>query len=95
MIIKVSNCEYDKLDKLQLKSNSFTLYIQCFKKFNSSRDIYEFKTNTSKVYVNSSNVVKVMIPDYESLSETSSIEDIIHEAIEDNVSIVKLVFVGY
>ena len=25
MIIKVSNCEYDKLDKLQLKSNSFTL----------------------------------------------------------------------
>ena len=45
--------------------------------------------------VSSSNVVKVMIPDYESLSETSSIEDIIHEAIEDNVSIVKLVFVGY
>ena len=95
MIIKVSNCEYDKVDKVELKSNSFTLYIQCFKKFNSSRDIYEFKTNTSKVYVNSNSVVKVMIPDYESLSETSSLEDIIHEAIEDDLSIVKLVFVGY
>ena len=95
MIIKVSNCEYDKMDKLQLKSNYFTLYIQCFKKFNTSRDIYEFKTNTSKVYVSSSNVVKILIPDYESVSETSSLEDIIHEAIEDDLSIVKLVFVGY
>ena len=95
MIIKVSNCEYDKMDKLQLKSNSFTLYIQCLKKFNTSRDIYEFKTNTSKVYVSSSNVVKILIPDYESVSETSSLEDIIHEAIEDDLSIVKLVFVGY
>jgi putative heme degradation protein len=95
MIIKVSNCEYDKMDKLQLKSNSFTLYIQCFKKFNTSRDIYEFKTMNSKVYVSSSNVVKILIPDYESVSETSSLEDIIHEAIEDDLSIVKLVFVGY
>lgn len=95
MIIKVSNCEYEKLDKVQLKSNSFTLYIQCFKKFNSSRDIYEFKTNTSKVYVSSNSVVKVVIPDYESLN--SSLEDIVYEAVEepDGLNLVKLVFVGY
>ena len=92
MIIKVNNSEYDELE---LKRNSFTLIIQCFKKFNSSWDIYEFKTKSSKVYVSGSNVMKMIIPDYETLCETSSIEEMIEEAIEDNTSIVKYVFVGY
>lgn len=92
MIIKVNNSEYDELE---LKRNWFTLYIHCFKKFNSSWDIYEFKTKSSKVYVSGSNVMKMMIPDYETLCETSSIEEMIEEAIEDNTSIVKYVFVGY
>ena len=94
MIIKIDNCEYSKVNKIDLKSNTFTLYIQCFKKFNKSRDIYQFTTNTSKVYVSSSTVIKVFVPDYSSLDTT--IEDLIASAIdEDDCGIVKFVFVSY
>ena len=47
------------------------------------------------MYVSGSNVMKMIIPDYETLCETSSIEEMIEEVIEDNTSIVKFVFVGY
>lgn len=94
MIIKVDNCEYSKVNKIDLKSNTFTLYIQCFKKFNKSRDIYQFTTNTSKVYVSSSTVIKVFVPDYSSLDTT--IDGLIASAIdEEDCSMVKFVFVSY
>lgn len=94
MIIKVGNCEYSKVNKLDIKSNTFTLYIQCFKKFNKNRDIYEFRTDSSKVYISSSTVIKVFVPDYSSLDTT--IEDLIASAIdEEDCSIVKFVFVTY
>ena len=93
MIIRIDNCEYNKVNLVDLKSNSFTLYIQCFKKFNTTRDIYEFKTKNSKVYITANSVMKVMVPDYESLEQ--SLEDIVTSAIEDDLSIVKLVFVAY
>ena len=47
MIIKVNNCEYYKLEKLNLKENSFMLYLQCTSAVDNTRDIYEFKTNNS------------------------------------------------
>lgn len=93
MIIKVDNCEYNKVDKLDLKTNCFTLYIQCFKQFSSTNDIYEFKTSTSKVYISAKNVVKVIVVDFVSLGKT--IDEIIKEAIEDDIDIVKFVFVSY
>lgn len=94
MIIRVDNCEYSKVSKIDLKSNTFTLYIQCFKKFNKNRDIYEFQTDSSKVYVSSSTVIKVFVPDYSSLNTT--IEDLISSAIdEEDCSMVKFVFVSY
>lgn len=94
MIIKVDNCEYSKVNKIDLKSNTFTLYIQCFKKFNKNRDIYQFTTNTSKVYVSSSTVIKVFVPDYSSLDTT--IDGLIASAIdEEDCSMVKFVFVSY
>lgn len=105
MIIKVDNCEYSKVNKIDIKSNTFTLYIQCFKKFNKNRDIYEFTTEStdstrntqccsSKVYVSSSTVIKVFVPDYSSLDTT--IEGLIASAIdEDDCSIVKFVFITY
>ena len=94
MIIKVDNCEYSKVNRIDLKSNTFTLYIQCFKKFNKNRDIYQFTTNTSKIYVSSSTVIKVFVPDYSSLDTT--IDDLIASAIdEEDCSNVKFVFVSY
>lgn len=96
MIIKVDNCEYFKVNKIDIKSNTFTLYIQCFKKFNKNRDIYEFTTQcySSKVYVSSSTVIKVFVPDYSSLDTT--IEGLIASAIdEEDCSCVKFVFITY
>lgn len=94
MIIKVDNCHYSKVNAVELKSNTFTLYIQCFKKFNTNRDIYEFKTDTSKVYVSSSTVVKVFVPDFSSLN--TPIDTLIASAIdESDCKNVKYVFVSY
>lgn len=107
MIIKVDNCHYSKLSALELKSNTFTLYIQCFKKFNTNRDIYEFRTDTSKIYVSSSTVVKIFVPDFSSLDTT--LESLIASAIDEgestihpestsltsNTNMVKYVFVTY
>ena len=107
MIIKVDNCHYSKLSTLELKSNTFTLYIQCFKKFNTNRDIYEFRTDgligdqagasytsSSKIYVSSSTVVKIFVPDFSSLDTT--LESLIASAIDESTcSIVKYVFVTY
>lgn len=106
MIIKVDNCHYSKLSTLELKSNTFTLYIQCFKKFNTNKDrltegqsmsrsdIYEFRTDTSKIYVSSSTVVKIFVPDFSSLDTT--LESLIASAIDESTcSIVKYVFVTY
>ena len=94
MIIKVENCHYSKLSTLELKSNTFTLYIQCFKKFNTNKDIYEFRTDTSKIYVSSSTVVKIFVPDFSSLDTT--LESLIASAIDEtNTNMVKYVFVTY
>lgn len=106
MIIKVDNCHYSKVNNIELKSNTFTLYIQCFKKFNTNRDsltssssmslrdIYEFKTDTSKVYVSSSTVAKVFVPDFSSLN--TPIDTLIASAIdESDCKNVKFVFVAY
>lgn len=94
MIIKVDNCHYSKVNNIELKSNTFTLYIQCFKKFNNNKDIYEFKTDTSKVYVSSSTVAKVFVPDFSSLN--TPIDTLIASAIdESDCKNVKFVFVAY
>lgn len=94
MIIKVENCHYSKVSNLELKSNTFTLYIQCYKKLSTTRDIYEFKTDTTKVYVSASTVVKMFVPDFSSLDTT--LESLITSAIDEtNINNVKYVFVTY
>lgn len=94
MIIKVNNCEYYKLDKLNLKENSFMLYLQCTSSVGeNTKDIYEFKTSNSKVYVSAKTVLKVFIPDMLSLDQT--IEDLITTNISEHGTNLKFVYVSY
>ena len=93
MIIKVNNCEYYKLDKLNLKENSFMLYLQCTSSVDNTKDIYEFKTDNSKVYVSAKTVLKMFIPDMTSLDQ--SIEELIKSNLEEHNTNLKFVYVSY
>lgn len=105
MIIKVGKCQMlhmsdsSKVNVEELKSNTFTLYILSFEKYNSSKDIYEFEIDKGKLYISSSNVAKVIIPKFSSLN--APIESLIASAIDWRKnrnplsSIVKYIFVSY
>ena len=93
MIVKVNNCEYYKLDKWNLKENSFMLYLQCTSAVYNTKDIYEFKTDNSKVYVSAKTVLKMFIPDMSSLDQ--SIEELIQRNLEEHETNLKFVYVSY
>ena len=54
--------------------------------------ILEVKTFNSKIFVTANGVFKILIPDYQSLTENTTIEEIIQSVLEDDLSIVKIVF---
>ena len=59
--------------------DSVVLYLQCYKSINDSKDIYEFRTDKSKIYVASKTVVKLIIHDVKSMNVNELIEDTINE----------------
>ena len=82
MITRVDNIEYCKLNKLQdniADYDSVVLYLQCYNNINDSKDIYEFRTDRSKIYVASKTVVKMVIHDINSMNVNDLIEDTINE----------------
>ena len=82
MITRVDNIEYCKLNELQdniADYNSVVLYLQCYNNINNSKDIYEFRTDRSKIYVASKTVVKMVIHDVKSMNVDELIEDTINE----------------
>lgn len=82
MITRVDNIEYCKLNELQdniADYDSVVLYLQCYNNINDSKDIYEFRTNRSKIYVASKTVVKMIIHDINSMNVNDLIEDTINE----------------
>ena len=82
MITRVDNIEYCKLNELQENLedyNSVVLYLQCYNNINDSRDIYEFRTDKSKIYVASKTVIKLIIHDISSIDYIDLIEDTINE----------------
>ena len=82
MITRVDNIEYCKLNELQdniADYDSVVLYLQCYNNINDSKDIYEFRTTRSKIYVASKTVVKMIIHDINSMNVNDLIEDTINE----------------
>ena len=82
MITRVDNIDYCKLNELEehlQDYNSVVLYLQCYKNINNSKDIYEFRTDKSKIYVASKTVVKLVIHDVKSMNVIDLIEDTINE----------------
>ena len=82
MITRVDNIDYCKLNELEehlQDYNSVVLYLQCYKTINDSKDIYEFRTDRSKIYVASKTVVKMVIHDINSMNVNELIEDTINE----------------
>ena len=82
MITRVDNIEYCKLKELQdniADYDSVVLYLQCYKSINNSKDIYEFRTDKSKIYVASKTVVKMVIHDVKSMNVTELIDNTINE----------------
>ena len=82
MITRVNNIEYCKLNELQdniADYDSVVLYLQCYNNINDSKDIYEFRTNRSKIYVASKTVIKLIIHDINSMNVNDLIEDTINE----------------
>lgn len=82
MITRVDNIDYCKLNELEyyLKEyDSVVLYLQCYKSINNSKDIYEFRTDRSKIYVASKTVIKLVIHDVKSMNAIELIEDTINE----------------
>lgn len=81
MITRVDNIEYCKLNELQenLDCDSVVLYLQCYNNINDSKDIYEFRTDKSKIYVASKTVIKLIIHDISSIDYIDLIEDTINE----------------
>ena len=59
--------------------DSVVLYLQCYKNINGSKDIYEFRTDKSKIYVASKTVAKLVIHDVKSMNVTELIENTINE----------------
>lgn len=82
MITRVDNIDYCKLNELQdniADYDSVVLYLQCYKSINDSKDIYEFRTDRSKIYVASKTVIKLVIHDVKSMNVRELIEDTINE----------------
>lgn len=82
MITRVDNIDYCKLNELQdniVDYDSVVLYLQCYKSINDSKDIYEFRTDKSKIYVASKTIVKMVIHDIKSMNVIELIEDTINE----------------
>ena len=80
MITRVDNIEYCKINELNLEDyDSVVLYLQCYNNINDSRDIYEFRTDKSKIYVASKTVIKLIIHDISSIDYIDLIEDTINE----------------
>ncbi len=82
MITRVDNIEYCKLNELQdniADYDSVVLYLQCYNNINDSKDIYEFRTDKSKIYVASKTVVKMVTHDINSMNVNELIEDTINE----------------
>ena len=82
MITRIDNSEYCKLNELQdniADYDSVVLYLQCYKNINNSKDIYEFRTDKSKIYVASKTVVKLVIHDVKSMNVIELIENTINE----------------
>ena len=82
MITRVDNIEYCKLKELEdhLEDyDSVVLYLQCYNNINDSKDIYEFRTDRSKIYVASKTIIKIVIHDVKSMNVIELIEDTINE----------------
>lgn len=82
MITRIDNIEYCKLNELEdniADYNSVVLYLQCYNNINDSKDIYEFRTDRSKIYVASKTVVKMIIHDINSMNVNELIEHTINE----------------
>ena len=82
MITRVDNIDYCKLNELQDNIGNYdsvVLYLQCYKSINNSKDIYEFRTDRSKIYVASKTIIKLVIHDVKSMNVTELIEDTINE----------------
>ena len=82
MITRVDNIEYCKLNELEehLEDyDSVVLYLQCYNNINDSKDIYEFRTDRSKIYVASKTVIKMVMHDIKSMNIIDLIEDTINE----------------
>ena len=82
MITRIDNIEYCKLNELQDNIgdyDSVVLYLQCYKNINNSKDIYEFRTDKSKIYVASKTVVKLVIHDVKSMNIIELIKNTINE----------------
>lgn len=82
MITRVDNIDYCKLNELQdniADYDSVVLYLQCYKSINDSKDIYEFRTDRSKIYVASKTIIKLVIHDVKSMNVIELIEDTINE----------------
>ena len=82
MITRVDNIEYCKLNELEDNISDFdsvVLYLQCYKSINDSKDIYEFRTDRSKIYVASKTVIKMVMHDIKSMNIIDLIEDTINE----------------
>ena len=82
MITRVDNIDYCKLNELEdhlQDYDSVVLYLQCYKNINGSKDIYEFRTDKSKIYVASKTVVKLVIHEVKSMNVIEIIENTINE----------------
>ena len=82
MITRIDNIEYCKLNKLEENLedyDSVVLYLQCYNNINDSKDIYEFRTDRSKIYVASKTIIKLVIHDVKSMNIIELIEDTINE----------------
>ena len=82
MITRIDNIEYCKLNELEENLedyDSVVLYLQCYNNINDSKDIYEFRTDKSKIYVASKTVIKMVVHDINSMNIIDLIEDTINE----------------
>ena len=82
MITLIDNIDYCKLNELEehlQDYDSVVLYLQCYKSINDSKDIYEFRTDKSKIYIASKTIVKLVIHDVKSMNVSEIIENTINE----------------
>ena len=82
MITRADNIDYCKLHNLEehlQDYDSVVLYLQCYKSINNSKDIYEFRTDKSKIYVASKTIVKLVIHDIKSMDVIELIEYTLNE----------------